>query len=161
MRRGLEITPYLFILPALVFYAIFLALPTLGTFVISLLDWTGFSLNDIKWAGFANFTALARDQVFWKALQHNLIFIVVGSTSIVVLGLFLAILLEQGLRGSNLFRGVFFMPTVMSMVVVGLVFMLILSPELGLVNTMLRSVGLGTLARAWLGGPQTVLVAVS
>jgi ABC-type sugar transport system permease subunit len=77
-----------------------------------------------------------------------------------VLGLTLAVLLEQGLRGSNFFRGVFFIPTVMSFVVVGIVFMLLLSPELGLVNPLLRGVHLGGLQRAWLGERATALPTV-
>ncbi|MEM7131602.1 MAG: sugar ABC transporter permease [Chloroflexota bacterium] len=153
--RGLM--PYLFILPALIFYTIFLALPIVGTVFISLLNWTGISLNDVGWAGFDNYVTLAQDEVFWQALQHNLTFIGIGSTSIVVVGLILAVLLERGLPGSNFFRGAFFIPTVMSMVVVGIVFMLILSPELGLINPMLRSIGLESWTRAWTGDPSTAL----
>ncbi len=152
--------PYAFILPALIFYVVFLALPILGTVVISLLNWSGLSLSDLHWAGLANYVALSQDVVFWAALRHNVIFILVGATTVVVAGLFLAVLLERGLRGSNFFRGVFFIPTVMSMVVVGIVFMLILSPELGLINPLLRAVGLGSLARAWLGDPATSLLVV-
>lgn len=152
--------PYAFILPALIFYVVFLALPILGTVLISLLHWSGLSLSDLRWAGLLNYVELSKDAVFWAALKHNLIFILVGATLVVVIGLFLAVLLEQGLRGSNFFRGVFFMPTVMSMVVVGIVFMLILSPELGLVNPLLRAIGLGKFARAWLGDPNTSLLVV-
>jgi raffinose/stachyose/melibiose transport system permease protein len=152
--------PYAFILPALIFYVVFLALPILGTVIISLLNWSGLSLNDVHWAGLANYVTLGQDPVFWAALKHNVIFIVVGATTVVLIGLFLAVLLERGLRGSNFFRGVFFMPTVMSMVVVGIVFMLILSPELGLINPLLRAVGLGRFARAWLGDPNTSLLVV-
>jgi len=149
--------PYLFVLPALFFYTVFLALPILGTVLISLLNWSGISLNDIQWAGLANYGALAQDHIFWQALRHNLIFILTGASAIVVVGLFLAVLLENGLPGSNFFRGAFFIPTVMSMVVVGIVFMLILSPELGLINPMLRRVGLDSWTRAWLGDPRTAL----
>ncbi|MBV7338802.1 sugar ABC transporter permease [Chloroflexi bacterium TSY] len=155
-----RLIPYAFILPALIFYTIFLAIPIVGTVFISLLDWSGLSLNDIKWAGIRNYIALTEDDVFGLSLKHNLIFIVVGSSGIVVRGLFLAVLLERGLPGSNFFRGVFFVPTVMSMVVVSVVFMLILSPELGLVNPLLRQIGLGSLERAWLGDPGTALYTV-
>lgn len=155
-----RIEPYLFVLPALSFYAVFLALPIVGVVVISLLFWSGLSMNDIAWAGSANYVTLVQDEVFWQALLHNIIFIGGGATAMVVIGLTLAVLLEQGLRGSNFFRGVFFVPTVMSMVVVGIVFMLLLSPELGLVNPLLRGVGLGGLTRAWLGERATALPTV-
>ena len=153
--RGL--IPYLFILPALVFYTVFLALPIVGAVFISLLNWSGISLNDVGWAGISNYVTLVQDEIFWQSLQHNLTFIVTGSSSIVIVGLLLAVLLERGLPGSNFFRGAFFIPTVMSMVVVGIVFMLILSPELGLINPMLRSLGLDSLTPAWLGDPATAL----
>ena len=150
----------LLVLPALAFYAIFLALPIVGVLIISLLNWSGLSMSDISWAGLTNYQALANDPVFWQALLHNLIFIGGGASAVVVLGLTLAVLLEQGLRGSNFFRGVFFIPTVLSFVVVGIVFMLILSPELGLINPLLRGAHLGGLQRAWLGERATALPTV-
>lgn len=150
-------TGYAFIAPALLFYVVFLALPTLGTVLISFLNWTGISLNNIGWAGLDNYAALARDPVARDALIHNIVFIALGTTATVVLGLFLAVLLEKGLRGSNFFRGIFFIPSVTSLVVVGLVFTLMLSPDLGIVNPLLRSAGLGNLARPWLGDPATSL----
>jgi raffinose/stachyose/melibiose transport system permease protein len=160
-QRGFgAIEPYLFVLPALAFYAVFLALPIVGVVIISLLDWSGLSMTDIAWAGLDNYQTLASDPVFWQALLHNVVFIGVGASTMVVLGLTLAVLLEQGLRGSNFFRGVFFIPTVMSFVVVGIVFMLLLSPELGLVNPLLRGVHLGGLQRAWLGERATALPTV-
>ena len=158
--RGADAEAYLFVLPAFAFYTVFLALPIAGVVAISLLDWSGLSMAGIAWAGIDNYVTLANDAVFWQALLHNVVFIGAGASAMVVLGLVLAVLLEQGLRGSNFFRGVFFVPTVMSMVVVGIVFMLILSPELGLVNPLLRGVGLGGLARAWLGDPLTALPTV-
>jgi raffinose/stachyose/melibiose transport system permease protein len=151
---------YLFVLPAFAFYAIFLGLPIIGVVVISLLDWSGLTLGDAQFVGFANYVSMSQDTVFWKALLHNIIFIGFGATAMVLLGLILAVLLELGLRGSNFFRGVFFIPTVMSLVVVGIVFVLMLSPELGLVNPLLRSVGLDSLTRAWLGDPKTALPTV-
>ncbi|MBA3416296.1 MAG: sugar ABC transporter permease [Chloroflexia bacterium] len=154
------VEPYLFVLPALLFYSLFLALPILGVVAISLLDWSGISMRDIAWAGLGNYQTLAGDPVFWQALWHNVVFIGAGASVMVGLGLVLAVLLEQGLRGSNFFRGVFFIPTVTSMVVVGIVFVLILSPELGLVNPLLRSLNLGGLQRAWLGDPATALPTV-
>ena len=155
-----SVEPYLFVLPSLVFYVVFLALPIVGVVLISMLNWSGMSVRDIAWAGGDNYAALANDSIFWQALRHNMVFIVLGSSGVVLLGLVLAVLLEQGLRGSNFFRGVFFVPTVVSMVVVGIVFTLILSPEFGLVNPLLGRVGLASWQRAWLGDPATALPAV-
>lgn len=154
------VEPYLFIFPALIFYAVFLALPIVGVVIISLLEWSGISMHDIQFVGLDNYRAMAGDPVFWQALLHNIVFIGAGASAMVVLGLFLAVLLEQGLRGSNVFRGIFFIPTILSLVVVGIVFVLLLSPELGLVNPLLRSAGLQQFQRAWLGDPHTALPTV-
>ena len=158
--RKEALTAYLFILPALLFYVVFLALPTVGTVFISFFDWTGTTLSELDWNGVGNYTELAGDEVFRKALVHNIVFIVVGATLAVAIGLVLAVLLEQGLPGSGLFRGAFFIPTILSLIVVGLVFSLMASPELGLVNPFLEAIGLGGLKRAWLGDPQTALASV-
>lgn len=157
---GARFEPYAFILPTLLFYSIFLALPIAGVVVISLLDWSGLSMTNVGWAGVDNYVALASDGVFWQALVHNVVFIGLGATAMVCLGLVLAVLLEQGLPGSNLFRGIYFVPTIMANVVVGIIFVLLLSPDLGLVNPLLRAVGLGGFGRAWLGDPSTALPTV-
>lgn len=153
----IKLVPYAFILPALIPYVIFLALPIVGSIVLSFFNWTGISFNNIEWAGLQNYVTLAQDEVFWKAVTHNLYFILGGVVGFVSVALTLAVLLEQHLPFSSFFRGVFFIPTTTSLVVVGIVFMLILSPELGLVNPLLREMGLGQLARPWLGDPDTVM----
>jgi raffinose/stachyose/melibiose transport system permease protein len=153
----MKFVPYLFILPAFIPYVIFLALPIIGSIALSFFNWTGISFNNIEWAGLDNYIALTQDEVFWKAITHNLYFILGGVIGTVAVALTLAVLLEQHLPFSSFFRGAFFIPTTTSLVVVGIVFMLILSPELGLVNPLLRQVGLGHLARPWLGDPQTAM----
>lgn len=159
-RRQNTWLPYLFIAPAFVFYVLFLALPIVGTVVISLFTWTGISFNTLRFAGLSNYAALLQDPIFWQALLHNAYFIAGGMGSVVIVGLLLAVLLEQDLPGSSFFRGLFFVPTIMSLVVVGIVFSLILSPEFGLVNPLLRGLGLGRFAAAWLGNPSTALPTV-
>lgn len=160
LLRKEAVVAYLLILPAMVFYVGFLALPTLGTIASSLFSWSGNTFNELHWVGVHNYSELANDSVFREALVHNLIFIGVGATLIVGIGLGIAVLLEQGFRGSSFFRAAFFVPTVLSLVVVSLVFSLILSPDLGLINPFLESIGLGGLTHAWLGDPQTALGSV-
>lgn len=110
----------------------------------------------MQWAGLQNYASIIHDSIFWQALQHNLefVFIVVVFQTVVALGL--AILLEQKLPLSKFFRGVYFMPTVLSLVVVGLLFSLILSPSQGLLNNFLRTIGLN-IQPAWLGDSKIAL----
>lgn len=158
--RKETLTAYLFIAPAMLFYVTFLALPTLGTVATSFFDWSGTSLSQLDWVGLDNYSELAGDPVFKKALVHNVVFIVVGATLAVAIGLVLAVMLDRDLPGSRFLRGAFFVPSVLSLIVVGVVFGLIASPELGLVNPFLEAIGLGGLQRAWLGDSQTALPSV-
>ena len=77
-----------------------------------------------------------------------------------ILGLLLAVLLDRPLRGSRLYKSAFYLPITLSLVVVGQVWTWIYQPEWGLINSVLEAVGLGDMTRAWLGDPQTALIAV-
>lgn len=150
-------SPWLFILPALLFYVIFLVIPVLGTTLISFFDWDGISFQTIKFLGIGNYTKMMTDQVFFKALFNNLVLVVFAVIIEVIFSLGLAVLLERGLPLSKFFRGIYFIPTVMSFVVVGIVFTLFLSPSLGVFNQVLESIGLGNWTYAWLGDKRTAL----
>ncbi len=155
-RRRETLAAYLLLAPALITFLMFMAIPMVLTFCLSLFNWSGISLTSLEFAGLDNYSKLLEDDVFWQALKNNLIFIVLGMTGAVVLGLFVAILLEQHLRGSNFFRGVFFLPTVLSLVVIGIVFTFLLSPVFGIVGLLLRVVGINA-NPALLGDPGAAL----
>lgn len=146
-----------FLAPALLFYVVFLLVPLLGTLALSVTEWNGFNLADIRFVGGDNFRTMGDDPVFWQSLRHNLGFLggsVVLKTTVALL---VALALDQRLPFSHLLRGVYLMPTVISLVVVGVVFTLLFSPSLGLVNPFLESIGLGRFAGAWLGDPKLAL----
>ena len=146
-----------FLAPALVFYAIFLLVPLLGTLLLSVTDWSGFNIADIELVGLDNFRTLGNDDVFWQSLRHNLTFLVGSVILKTTVALFLALALDQHLPFSHFFRGVYLMPTVISLVVVGVVFTLVLSPSLGLINPFLTAIGLERFTGTWLGSPQMAL----
>ena len=146
-----------FLLPALVFYVVFLLVPLLGTLALSLTEWTGFNFADIRFVGSDNFRAMGQDPVFWQSLRHNVGFLGGSVVLKTIVALLLALALDQRLPFSNLFRGVYLMPAVISLVVVGVVFTLLFSPSLGLVNPFLTAIGLGRFAGAWLGDPALAL----
>ena len=154
-REGLLALPFL--APALAFYALFLMVPLLGTIALSFTKWSGFNFADIQWVGAANFKELGNDAIFWQSLRHNLAFLFGSVFLKTTIALLLALALDQKLPFSNFFRGVYLMPTVISLVVVGIVFTLVFSPSLGLANPFLEAIGLGRFARPWLGDPSTVL----
>jgi len=160
LRSQRALTAYLLLLPGLAIYIPFHFLPILAVFFFSLLDWKGYSFATMKWAGLANYAALFKDQFFWRALGHNLQFVIVVVVVQTVLALALALILEQKFPLSTFFRGVYFMPTVLSLVVVGILFSLMLSPSQGLVNTFLRVIGLGKIQPIWLGNAKLALYVV-
>jgi raffinose/stachyose/melibiose transport system permease protein len=146
-----------FLAPALVFYILFMLIPMLGTLALGFTEWTGFNFADVKFVGLNNFAAIRADPIFWLSLRHNLVFLFGAITLKTLVALLLALALDQRVPFSNLFRGVFLMPTVISLVVVGIVFRLALSPSLGLINPFFKAIGLPSLAGDWLGDPQRVL----
>jgi len=152
--------PWLFILPSLIFYVIFKAIPICATFMISLFQWEGISFATMEYIGIQNYIALLQDEIFLKALWNNMFFIIMGVSTVTAFSFFIAVLLEKGLPLSDFFRGIYFIPATMSMVVIGIVFTLFLNPQLGVVNPVLKMIGLGGLARDWLGDPQLALPTV-
>lgn len=157
LRIQRSLTAYLLLAPGLIFYVPFHFLPIVGVFAFSLFKWKGYSFGSMQWVGFDNYVRMMGDKYFWQALGHNLQFVIIVVIVQTVFALALALILEQKFRLSVFFRGVYFMPTVLSLVVVGILFSLILTPANGLLNTFLRSVGLSNIQPAWLGDPKLAL----
>jgi ABC-type sugar transport system permease subunit len=136
----------------------FLIIPLIGTIFLSLTDWNGFDFAQIHFVGATNYTALAHDPVFVSALLHTLIFVAVAMVLKTVGSLAAALALNERLPLSTMFRAIYVMPTVISMVVIGVVFDLALSPTLGLLNPLLKAIGLGHATNGlWLDDPHKVL----
>ena len=160
LQRRLErLTPWLFVLPAFLVYVAFVIGPMCYSAVLSLYRWDG--ISPVKtFVGLKNYHALFFvDGVFWTALKNNVIW---AACAIVVpngVGLALALVLNRPFRGRTLFRGIFYFPSVLSLVLVGLIWSWLYHPTFGLINEVLRSVGLGSWARYWLSDTSTALYA--
>ncbi|KUJ68439.1 sugar ABC transporter permease [Streptomyces albus subsp. albus] len=149
---------YLYILPALALYSAFLLYPFGQSVWLSLLHWDG--LTRATWAGLDNYRDLLTDPKLRAPFAHALLLLVFYSALPVALGLLLAALLSRGrVRGTTFFRTVLFLPQVLAMVVVGVAWRSVLAPD-GLLNDTLRTLGLGSLARPWLGDYDWALPAV-
>jgi multiple sugar transport system permease protein/raffinose/stachyose/melibiose transport system permease protein len=147
-----------FVLPALAVYVIFFGLPFAATIWLSFTQWNGVGLPDFT--GAANYLRLLRDPAMWAALGNNMIWVVIGTAVPIVVGLILAVMLWSDARGSIVYRTIYFLPVVLSPVVIGIIWMWIFNPLFGLLNTALRGVGLGGWAMGWLGEPETALYAI-
>lgn len=153
-------SPALFILPALVFYCYFVMYPLINTLYLSLCEWTGVGANKI-FVGFRNYQTLVKDPLIWQALSHNIVWILVTVFVPTVLALILAVLLTTPkLRGMAIFRVTYFMPSVVSLVAVSVVWKWIFNQSYGTLNQVLKAVGLGFLRTSWLGNPNTALGAL-
>ena len=149
-----------FVLPALVFYLMFTAIPIVNTIQISFYRWDGASAV-MNFVGFENYLSVFRDEIFWKALGHNLFWIAFTVLIPTTLGIVLAVLLNQRfVRCRLLFRVVFYMPSIISMVAVSVVWSWIFNPEFGILNRVLNGIGLNALAFDWLGNEHSVLWAL-
>jgi ABC-type sugar transport system permease subunit len=150
---------YLFVLPAFLLYAVFMIYPFFQSIYLSFTSWNG--ADPVKeWVGLANYRELIRDDHLWTSLRHNLIWVVIGTIAPMVIGLLLAILLWKRPRGFTLFRTTYFMPQVLSSVVIAIVWGWIYNPIFGLLNESLERVGLESLTRGWLGDPDVAWYAV-
>ncbi|MCZ2098014.1 MAG: sugar ABC transporter permease [Anaerolineae bacterium] len=140
---------YLFILPGLAIYVLFVLWPILNTARYSLFDWTGFS--EPVYIGFDNYRELWNDDDFWLALQHNAFFVIFFSILPIMLALLLTSLMTRGrLRGMAIFRSGLFIPQVMSSVVVGIIWRWLFAYD-GPINEFLILIGLESWVRPWLG----------
>lgn len=152
-------TAYLYILPSFLIYAIFVLWPIVQTVRFSFYDWDGFSAP--IFTGLNNYARLLDDAVFHIALRNNLLFIVFFTLFPIAFALLLtALMTRRRLWGMSFFRTGLFIPYVMSMVVVGVVWRWIYNPAFGPLNQMLKAVGLEGWARPWLGDFQLALPAV-
>ncbi|HEY0237363.1 MAG TPA: sugar ABC transporter permease [Friedmanniella sp.] len=158
-KRYGGLTPWLFAIPALAVYATFLVYPALTSLFFSFTNWDGLSPTyDI--VGLQNYVTMTKDPVVRQALVNNAIWTVVTIVVPVVIGLTLATLLNGKVRGKTPLRLLFYTPCVLPLVSIASIWGWLYNPDSGVVNEVLRTVGLGNLAQPWLGQDSTALWAV-
>ncbi|WP_245831033.1 carbohydrate ABC transporter permease [Sediminibacillus massiliensis] len=148
-----------FIAPALIVYLVYVVYSIGMTFYYSLFDWSGID-NNFAFAGLKNYINLLSDGVFWQSLGNNSLLVAASLLTQLPLGLVMALLLFSPIKGIRLFRSVYFMPFLMSTVAIGILFIFIYDGNFGLVNAFLRSIGLESWQRGWLGNESTAIWAV-
>ena len=138
-RHQRALAPWLFLLPAMIMFAIYVIGPIFESMAISFYDWDG--LGTPKYIGLGNYVELYHDPDFWVALKNNVIWLI-GFLLAIPAGLFLALFLNQTIFGIRLVKSLFFFPFVISQVVVGLVFGWFYDPTNGLLFHALNLVGI-------------------
>lgn len=153
-----------FLAPALIIYSVFSIYPLIDTIRLSL--YSGDQSGILSFNGLGNFHTLLADPAwsgqFWNALRNNLIFFTIHMVVQNGIGLGLAMLLSlPHLAGGSIYRTLLFLPTMLSVVIIGFIWQLILNPLWGIAPSLLKAVGLGSLFGPWLGQESTALLTVS
>jgi ABC-type sugar transport system permease subunit len=139
-RRGREIAvAYLLLGPNLLLFGVFMAVPLVLVVVLSLQRYSGF--GSAEWVGTGNYTELAGDPVFWRSALNTVVFAAVTVPVTLALGLWVAVLLNKHVPGRGVFRALFYLPYVISGVVIAMVGKWIFNENVGVVNRVLRALG--------------------
>jgi len=146
-----------FLFPTFLFFSMFTIYPIARGMYISLFDWSG-SSEFMTYVGLQNFVELAKDPILWKAVANDY-FLVAGKViGIVVLATFFAVAVTRlKLRGANLYRIIFFMPNIISVVVIGVLWRFIYNPNIGILNSLLSIFTNEPVRTPWLGQAGTAL----
>lgn len=148
-----------FLLPATALLAVFFLYPLVRTVAISLSKYSRTGRS--SFTGFDQYQAVFKSSSYLESLLHSFVFAAIGGVLLFPVAIAIAWALKQRLHGEKFFRFCIFAPVVLSAAVVSLMWQFLYNPTLGLINPALRSVGLGGLARAWLGDPSTALPAIA
>jgi len=161
MRKIKWLNAFLFILPALLIYLTFFLYPAIDTFRLSFYDLTGMGLNK-QFIGLANFRqAIIHDAVFWDSVRSTLVIVVVGGILVFGGALFYSMIFSRyRVKGKGFFKTLVILPIAISHIAIGIGWTFIYNGRWGLLNNILRSIGLEELAKPWLGFPEYALPAI-
>lgn len=151
-----RVTASLFLAPDVIGLAVFVVLPILGALLISFTNWN--ALGSPSWTGLANYQRLLVDPAFWSSLRVTALYTVIYVPLVFAVSLGLAVLANQRLPLIGVFRTIFFVPVVLSLVVTGLMWRFIFDEQVGLLNYGLGLLGLPP--HAWLGDVNLALPAI-
>ena len=140
-RRDKWVLGFMVGLPTLI-QLVLVWIPTLLSAALSFTRWNGLSLDDIKPAGISNYEFIAQNYPpFWPAVQHNVLWLVFLALIATPLGLLLAILLDQNIRGTKIYQSIFFTPVMLSLALIGVIWQLFYNRDSGLLNFLLGTAG--------------------
>ena len=153
MTGRLSLTPYLFLAPALLVIAVFVLYPIVAVVYYSFTDYS--IVTPPEWIGLKNYQQLVQDPIFWQALRHSFIYLLVTPT-LIFLCILLAIVVNRKLPGINVFRALYYIPVISGSIAVGIAWRLMLDTN-GLLNGILISVGILKEPVQWLAEPAYTL----
>ncbi|WP_246552475.1 carbohydrate ABC transporter permease [Vallitalea pronyensis] len=161
MLKRKKIVPYYYILPGLLMILFFVYVPVISNFVYSFFRLSSYSSGKV-FVGFDNYIKLFTSDTFFIMIKNNTLYAVISLIVQVGFGTIIALFIESKLTGRlrNVYRNIYFIPALISLTAVGLLFNFVYSPEVGLLNSALRAMGLQNLTQAWLGNSKTAIFSI-
>lgn len=146
--------------PAIILFVIFMIIPTINVFRMSLYKWGGYTANK-KFVGLKNFQTLMKSEKFIRSFQNQILLIVLVTVVTMALALiFAAILTRMDVKGQNFFRIVFYIPNILSIVIISAIFSAIYDPNQGLLNSILAIFRGDKDPILWLGSQKIVIYSI-
>lgn len=148
---------YLFILPNFIGFIVFFAIPVFFGLMVSLTNYNGFKIFDF--VGFSNFSQLFKDSFFLIALKNNLYYAFIYVPLVIIFSLILALALDRSRIFNSFYKTVFYFPSITSIVAIGIVWSIIMSPTNGPLNAFLRAIGIKNPPK-WIASSSTALISI-
>lgn len=147
--RYKKLTPYLLVSPYLIYFSVFIAFPVLFSLYLTFQSWN--IISPMKFIGLSNYERLVQDSFFLKSLINTFVFLIIHIPLQIIIALFIAVILNQKIKFRGFFRAAFFLPVIVSGVVVTILWQQLYGFDSGLFNRILTSIGLGKIG--WLVDP--------
>lgn len=157
MRFQTKITPYLLVSPYIIHFMLFVAFPVIFSIILTFHKWN--IISPMEYVGLNNYIRLFKDEVFFRSLINTLIFLVIHIPLQIIIALFLAVILNQNIKFRGFFRAAFFLPVIVSGVVVTILWQQLYGFDTGLLNRLLVSIGLGKVG--WLTDPNIAMPSIA
>lgn len=161
MNRKRNLQVFCFVIPAVLILGIFVYFPLVNNIIYS---FQSFSLSSIikEWVGLENYKALLSDKTIWICIKNNILYAIISIIIQVGFGLVLAAVLEDIAfrKFAPFLRSIYFIPTVISLTVICLLFEFVYNPQMGLLNSFLNAIGLDNLSQVWLGNKKTAMLSI-
>lgn len=152
-----KLTPYLLVSPYLIHFALFVAFPVLFSIVLTFHNWN--IISPMQYIGVSNYKRLFNDAVFWRSMFNTIVFLVIHIPLQIIVALTLAEVLNQNIKFKAFFRGAFFLPVIVSGVVVTILWQQLYGFDTGLLNRLLVKIGLGKVG--WLNDPMWAMPSIA
>lgn len=160
-KKGRNAYIIICIMPAVILFTIFMLIPTINVFQMSLYKWGGFT-NNKTFVGLANFKILFQDENFYRSFQNTILLIVIVTIFTISLALmFASILTRMKVKGQNFFRVIFYIPNILSVIVISAIFSAIYDPNNGLLNSILQIFRGEKDPILWLGNQKIVIFSIA